>query len=1689
MTGINKKHNKILDGFGFEQEEHIYKLYRIYFIIGAVFSPLITFVFFTYPYERSLVMDLMIPVIFLILLVLSFKNNWVKKNIQDLFFYFCLVFTTYAFWLFYDNGFSYVSSFGFLLVFFSVSIGFQNYKYSLFYSAINLIYVIAGMLYKKETEIEFQHMVTLILIVGLVSFIIHYNRYVLLKKLKENRRDTISSQERLLTVLNSIDSLVYHVQIDEKGNRVIRFVSNQVEMVLGMTVDEYITEAKSGRLLNNVHPEDILNILEKVNVMNKELSPVTLAYRFKKGNDYIWIEEKVYPDIKNGKHVANIGISTDVTKKIKNELTLKKSEEKHRNMIEKNLAGFFTINMNNELTDCNDSFAVILGYDKKEQIINKNISELYSDSTDKDTYLDLLKRERQIRNHESKITLKNGEEKWVLENVSLNEDGEDFYIEGTAFDVTDLKKAQLEIDRAEGNLAMVINNIDNLVYSLDIDKDGNKSINFLGEQVEDILGINKQQYSEEIKSGNIKKYFHPDDLVEIQKKYDNTKSQNGPKSFTYRFWSKTKSAYVWLEEDMFPQYNTDGKLTKNFGVVRDVTEKINYELALRRSEENYRMLFERNKAGVFQTTVDGKIVACNEAFLQIFGYETKEELMEHKSYDLYFSVSDREDYVKKLIGTRRLNNHELRQRRKDGSVIWVMVNVSLIFDEELQTDCLLGTLVDITELKLTGDALLESEQKFRLLFEVANDGIFIISREQFRITDCNEKAAEMLLTPKQKVIGSMFTDFAPLLQPDGEPSAYKLDKKTNELTPGRPQLFYWRSGNKNGMWFDSELSVNVFELKSKPYYQIILRDVTARMKAENAVRESEERFKLLADSTLEGIIFHDGEQIVDANDQFAIIHGYSSRKEIIGKRTSDFFTREISSRQNPDGRTTEIPSQTKSGNIIWLEFISKSIPFGIKSVKVTAVYNITDRKLNEEMVTKSKKAYEQLVEESPYGIFIHKEGNVVYANKAAYEILQMNRECIETKKHSIYDFLLPQFFEESVLRRKTLQSGQDVPFIRVQIKDCKNKIIDVETKSQLINYEGEKAIQTTIKNISAEVQLEKEKLRAQLAEQTNKLLEQEISERKRTEEKLIEIQQYTKNIINSSLDMILATDNNDQINEVNKAAISIFGYKPEELLGKNPAILYDDSNDFNRVKAGLDENGYFSGEITNRAKSGKKFTTFLSASIIKNNKGERIGVMGVSRDITELKKAETLLKQSEEKYRDLFENATDIIQSVNMKGEFIYVNNSWVNTLGYSVEEAMKMNMFDIIAKEEQEHCMNIFEAIGKGEIESIEIHTTFMSKKGKKIFVEGTTNLKSIDGKPVSTRSIFRNITETKSAERKAFENAARIRSIFENSSSLLMWTLDTNLKVTSFNRNFSETVNKYFGIEINAGLDFKPNLKRFMNGEHYLSTIKKYESAFCGIPQELEGTINTLFDGVVWFETFLNPIVLENGRIEEISCISHQITSKKEAEAEIIQSLKEKEVLLKEVHHRVKNNLQVISSILNLQSSYVRDEKILQILRESQNRIKSMSFIHESLYQNKTFSYINFSEYIVNLSKNLVHSYQLFGNQVEMKFKVGEVKLNIDQAIPCGLIVNELVSNALKYAFPDNQKGIINIEISEKGSKVTLRVEDSGKGLPKGFDFTNTETLGLQLVTTLIEQLDGKMKLESKKGAKYLITFEKLN
>ncbi|MFQ5964147.1 MAG: histidine kinase dimerization/phosphoacceptor domain -containing protein [Candidatus Scalinduaceae bacterium] len=218
--------------------------------------------------------------------------------------------------------------------------------------------------------------------------------------------------------------------------------------------------------------------------------------------------------------------------------------------------------------------------------------------------------------------------------------------------------------------------------------------------------------------------------------------------------------------------------------------------------------------------------------------------------------------------------------------------------------------------------------------------------------------------------------------------------------------------------------------------------------------------------------------------------------------------------------------------------------------------------------------------------------------------------------------------------------------------------------------------------------------------------------------------------------------------------------------------------------------------------------------------------------------------------------------------------------------------------------------------------------------------------------------------------------------------------------------------------------------------------------------------------------------------------------ADEQIKASLREKEVLLKEIHHRVKNNLQIVSSMLNLQSEYIKEKKTIDVFRESQARIKLIALVHEQLYQAEDLARVDFAEYVRNLINYLLRAYGVNCNCLSTKINGNNVFLDVNTAIPCGLIVNELVSNSLKYAFPactsgegkmskGKIEGKICVSLSPEDDKYTLIVSDNGAGFPEDLDFRNTTTLGMQLVKTLTDQLEGSIKLDVSNGTEFKITF----
>ncbi len=879
----------------------------------------------------------------------------------------------------------------------------------------------------------------------------------------------------------------------------------------------------------------------------------------------------------------------------------------------------------------------------------------------------------------------------------------------------------------------------------------------------------------------------------------------------------------------------------------------------------------------------------------------------------------------------------------------------------------------------------------------------------------------------------------------------------------------------------------------------LLRNIDDRKKVETRLKDSEERFRMLSDATQEGIVLSDAGRIIDTNDQFARMFGYKPR-EVIGmdmdrlmddKAYKEKEVEKMIYRGSDDAFVTG--GKKKNGDEIILQSQVRHMSYEGRQVKVSVIFDITEPIRREEQLAKSKESFRNLVHYSPNGILIHFDGLVAFSNPAALNLLGYNHTEDILGKH-ISQLVLPEYKDLIERRLEIMKTKGGVEFQEVRILRPDQTEIEVGIQSVKTTFDGCAATQVILLDLEYQKQLDREQLRAQLAEENNRRLAEEIRERKRAQKMLQETQKFARSIIDSSLDMIMASSFNDGITEFNLAAIKQYGYSTDEIKGKDSLILYANKAEYKRVQLAMKEKGAFSGEIQNRKKDGTLFTSYLAASYVRDQDGEIRGAMGVSRDITESLQNQKKIQEQSGKIKAIFESSTHLIWSVNKEKRLTSFNKNFSDTMYdmYHFNPSLNHRLIpdkSYITREYNRLWNRKYNAALKGRSQHFE--TSITDEKGNIKWLEIFLNpIYDAEENIQELSCIGQDITYKKMAERKIKDQAAKINSIFESTSHMMIWTLDKKMEITSYNKNFSTSCERLMNIKVEIGIDYRDVIGRFMVKEEFDVMNTYVKSALQGKPQMFEVRFIGNHGEDIWMEAFLNPIFLEMGKVREISCLAHEITEKKRTEKQIKQSLKEKEVLLKEVHHRVKNNLQVISSILNLQSSYVKDKNTLEILKESQNRIKSMSFIHESLYQTKNFSSIDFSDYILNLSKNLVHSYRVYNDLVDLNLDFDKVYLNLDQAIPCGLIINELVSNALKYAFGEEEEGEIYISFREREEEVIMKVEDTGIGLPEGFDYRNTDSLGLQLVVTLVEQLDGNIALRSKEGTgtKYLITFKKL-
>ncbi len=465
------------------------------------------------------------------------------------------------------------------------------------------------------------------------------------------------------------------------------------------------------------------------------------------------------------------------------------------------------------------------------------------------------------------------------------------------------------------------------------------------------------------------------------------------------------------------------------------------------------------------------------------------------------------------------------------------------------------------------------------------------------------------------------------------------------------------------------------------------------------------------------------------------------------------------------------------------------------------------------------------------------------------------------------------------------------------------------------------------------------------------------------------------------------------------------------------------------------------------------------------------GWLYIFEDIGDRKIGEKELKESETRYRTIFENTGTAMIMIESNGMISLTNAEFLELTGFRRDEVEgKMQLVDFVSEEEIDTLMG-YHHLRRSErgVAPRNYGFSFKNADGKIKEVLATVSIINDTDQSIAS---FMDVTELKETEIALKESERKYR---EFADMLPQTVFETNARgnITFFN----DHAFKMFGY----------SQKDLEDGLNILEIIDENER------QRSQGDLSGDEYNAKHADGSSFPIILystpkcHDRKTQGFRGIIVDISDIKDVENELTKSLHEKEVLLQEIHHRVKNNMQIISSLLSLQAAYTESHEAKTVLRDSQNRVRTMAIIHENLYRIDDFSRLEVSDYLESMVQSIVSSYSPEPEGIKLEMSLEKVYLNLETALPLGLLVNEMVSNAMEHAFP-RSAGKITLNLRSHGEGCVLKVKDNGVGLPEDFDPLKSDSLGLQLINNLVKQIEGSLEVKSEDGAEFTVQFREL-
>ncbi|MHB2155544.1 PAS domain S-box protein [Calditrichota bacterium GD2] len=955
--------------------------------------------------------------------------------------------------------------------------------------------------------------------------------------------------------------------------------------------------------------------------------------------------------------------------------------------------------------------------------------------------------------------------------------------------------------------------------------------------------------------------------------------------------------------------------------------------------------------------------------------------------------------------------------------------------------------------------LKQNERQFRSLFESANIWIHLLKKDG-AIIQANPFFYQQTGLSPGKIEGKNFLQF---LNAKSRRIFSQWLETIEENPEFRSELEFKMNGRIKAI-IDCSGIVIRNELDQPESVVLYSNNVTDKKKFEKALNESEEKYRQIVEQSHDAIFIYRKNKFLFVNNSLEEISEYQKDElyeidvlQLIHEEDRPRLTKFAQARKKGDFAPYQYTARivTKSGKIKICEFNVNTITYQGKQAILGSVRDVTREQEARQALEASEKRYRNLFENVPVGLYrINEKGELLAANPATLKLIGC-QSFEEARSINFFSFYMDE--TSHTLWKNLLKFSEKQHTHETRLRKIDGTVIWVRDTAKV--YRDPESGGLFIEGVL-----------------------EDITEQKKAQDRLIESERRFKEMANLLPQCVFESNTSLRLTYVNSFATRLTGYSQLEMLQGMKILEWFPQGQQQKAleffEAVLNFKTPPSNEFLALRKDGQLFPVLIFATPILKRE-EVTGLRGVLVDISERKRMENALRESEARYRSLVEQSPDAIV-VHESGRILFANQAARKIYkAQTLEQMYNRPVMSFVHPDSRELVKRrLLEAAtnGKGTVLPL-IQEKHIALDGTELDVEVVGTRVEYQGRMVNL-AIIRDITEQLKYQRALQESEGRFKSILTSMVDIVL-LFDPQGKLLFYNAPEAEELN--FNLKSYIGRPIFRLLPRAMKLQ-LKPTIHKLNR---GQTVKLEFNLEEKNAGIKWFSANVTPMLIEE-KIHGYVAVVRDITERKESELKLSQALSEKEILLQEVHHRVKNNLQSLFYLIQMNKNQVSDLNSREIFNNLQNQLRAMSLVYEQLYHSTNLAAIDMKTYLQSLMAN-VHQTFLNVEDVKLILNIDDLTLSVDKALPCGLIINELVSNSFKYAFNDSAgPKEIHVRLNQRQGRIQLTVSDNGAGFSPPRDLTKLKSMGLKLVHLwATHQLGGTLKIDNQNGAKIIVEF----